>query len=102
MDGEAIERELIEQLKEKGAIRAHYMDLVNDYMSLWDIKNQLIMDIKMRGVYVEWQNSETQYGSKKNDSVGELLKVNGQMLKILAELGIRGADIKAAEEEFSL
>ena len=34
-------------------------------------------------------NSDTQYGSKKNDSVDQILKTNQQMIKLLDKLGIQ-------------
>lgn len=98
-----IELAIIKQLKEKKIYQyAHYQDLVNDYMKLWDFKNMLQEDIDKRGVSVYWQNSETQYGYKKNESISELLKVNKQMLTILYDLGIRASDLKVVEEDEEL
>ncbi|MEH7786191.1 P27 family phage terminase small subunit, partial [Bacillus thuringiensis] len=68
-----------------GIIHAHFMDLVEDYMSFWDIKNRLIADVKDRGVSVLGANGFM----KKNDSINELNKTNTQMLKILNELGLK-------------
>jgi len=45
-----IEESLLEQLEMKGADMDHFVDLVRDYMSLWDVKNDLLEDIKKRGV----------------------------------------------------
>lgn len=79
-----IEQDLIDQLNEKGAGHAHYIDMVKDYMSLWDVKNLLIQDITERGVVVSWNGNK-----KKNDSIGELNKTNAQMLKIISELDLK-------------
>lgn len=98
-----IEKAIIEQLKEKQVYKyAHYQDLVRDYMKLWDFKTMLQDDIDKRGVAIEWRNSETQYGYKKNDSVSELLKVNTQMLKILYDLGVRASDLEVDEPDEEL
>lgn len=98
-----IELAIKKQLKEKQVYQfAHYQDLVNDYMKFWDFKNMLQEDIKERGVSIYWQNSETQYGYKKNDSIGDLIKVNTQMLKILFDLGVRASDLEAVEEDEGL
>ena len=99
---ELIKKDLIEQLNKKGAIQQFYISLVDDYLSLWDMKNALIEDIELRGVSIEWNNGGVQQGRKKNDSIAELNKTNAQMLKILSELGLRGADIKAVEEDEEL
>lgn len=99
---ELIKKDLIEQLNKKGATQQFYISLVDDYLSLWDMKNALIEDIELRGVSIEWNNGGGQQGRKKNDSIAELNKTNAQMLKILSELGLRGADIKVVEEDEEL
>jgi len=102
MTGERIKTDLLEQLKARGATHAHYTSLIDDYMTLWEIKNGLKEDIKERGVAVKWNNGGGQKGVKKNDSIAELMKVNAQMLKILSEMGIRGADIEQVDEDEGL
>lgn len=87
-----IEASLRKQAKEIGLIQAHYSDLINDYMSLWDVKNKLIEDINKRGVSVQGM-----HGKKKNDSVSELNKTNAQMLKLLNELGLDAAKVAKVE-----
>ena len=89
-----IKQDLIDQLERQGVYGSHYLDLINDYISLWDIKNKLIQDIKKRGVSVRYQNGPGQWGYKKNDSIAELNKTNGQMLKILSELGLKAAKME--------
>lgn len=86
--GEEIKQDLLKQLESNGTYGKHYEDLINDYMSLWSIKNNLIQDIRERGVSVEWSNGK-QFSIKKNESITELNKTNAQMLKILSELGLK-------------
>jgi len=93
-----IRQDLIDQLERNGVYGSHYLDLIDDYMSLWEIKNKLIKDIKKRGVVVEWQNGEFQKGHKKNDSISELNKTNAQMLKILSELNLKASSIEPADD----
>ena len=71
-------------------------------MDLWVIKNQLRDDIKERGVVCKYQNGETQWGYKRNDSVGELNKVSSQMLKILSQLRIEPNKLEPIEEDDEL
>ncbi|MGL5245695.1 MAG: P27 family phage terminase small subunit [Sarcina sp.] len=85
---EEIKEDLLNQLESNGVYGKHYEDLINDYMSLWDIKNKLIADIEKRGVTVKWSNGK-QVSYKKNESIAELNKTNAQMLKILNELGLK-------------
>ena len=94
-----IKKDLVNQLEKNGVHGNHYLDMVNDYMSLWDIKNQLIEDIRERGVSVMYQNGASQSGFKKNDSIPELNKTNGQMLKILNELGLRATSSPMADDK---
>ena len=94
-----IKRDLLDQLERNGVYGSHYLDLVNDYMALWDVKNQLIKDIKERGVSVEYQNGKNQWGYKKNDSVVELNRTNAQMLRLLNELGLKATNFEAADDD---
>ena len=82
-----IKQDLLDQLDRQGLYGKYYIDLIGDYMSLWEIKNKLIKDGK-KNPYTEWRNSETSYGRKKNDSIDQAVKVNQQMLKILNFLNI--------------
>ncbi len=84
-----IKNDLLEQLKQNGVEGKYYTDLVNDYMSMWSTKNQLIADITERGVNTVYNNGGGQTGRKKNDSVDQLIKINAQMLKLLSEIGIK-------------
>jgi len=94
---EQIQQDLLDQLERNGTVGTYYTDMITDYMKLWDTKNRLIADIEERGVTVE---SVTQAGVnlKRNDSVGDLLKTNAQMLKLLDSLGIRPAQTDGDED----
>ena len=85
----SIRRSLLEQLERGGNDVPHFIDLVEDYMKMYVIKEMAAADVATRGTFVEWSNSETQYGSKKNDSVDQVLKTNQQMIKLLDMLGIK-------------
>lgn len=98
---ENIKKSLLKQLKSRGNVSDFYIDLVNDYISMWEIKNQLIEDIKVRGVSVPYQNGANQHGAKKNDSIRELTTINRQMLVILRDLGIKAQE-EAGSGNFEL
>lgn len=102
MSKNKIKNALLKQLKDRKNDTDFFRDLVNDYMSMWDIKNELIADIKEKGVSVKYQNGENQFGYKKNDSVRELTTVNNQMLKILKDLGIKAEVEEVDDDEFIL
>ena len=90
-----IRNDLVDQLERNGVIGNQYQDLIDDYMALWGVKNNLIMDIRARGVSVPWNNGGAQSGFKKNESIAELNKTNAQMLKILNELGLKAKKTEA-------
>ena len=96
----SIRKSLLDQLERGGNDLPHFTDLVEDYMKMYVIKELANDDIRVRGTFVEWQNSETQYGSKKNDSVDQVLKTNQQMIKLLDMLGIKpDAGLGGEDEE---
>lgn len=88
-----IRNSLITQLENIGADLNHFIDLVNDYMELWDVKNSLIKDIKSRGVVYRDFSSVGVEMQKNNPSVKELVGVNRQMLSILKELNISTSNL---------
>ena len=81
-----IDESLREQLALKGASLEHHEDLLSDYMSLWDVKNELIKDIRTRGVSYKDFSAAGNVMWKNNPSIKELVGVNRQMLSILKEL----------------
>ena len=94
-----IKNSLVEQLEDRGVIAAYAFDLIDDYMKLWGFKNKCVTDINARGVSVKYQNGDNQWGYKKNDSIDQLLKINGQMIKILNELKIT-VDEELVEDDY--
>ena len=95
----AIEKDLKDQLKRNGTTGKYYLDLVDDYMKLWDIKNNLFSDIEDRGVVTSYNNGGGQTGTKQNDSVFSVLKVSDRMTKILDNLGIKPSVVAAPDDD---
>lgn len=87
------------QMTARGQVGEHYADMLEDYMALYDLKTDLVRDIKDRGAKVEVLMANGTGNTKTNDSVPDLLKVNGQMLKILDSLGIDPADGGGGDEK---
>lgn len=83
-----IKESLIKQLEVKGANVAHFLDLINDYLVLYDIKKKLQADIKKRGVAYETLSASGFKITKQNQSVKDLVAVEKQMLSILKEMGL--------------
>ena len=85
---EKIRNSLIKQLEVKGAKVAHFEDLINDYLFLFDTKKLLQKDIKMRGVAYQTRSASGVPITKQNQSVKDLVAVEKQMVSLLKELGL--------------
>ena len=85
----AIENDLKNQLIASGNIGNQYDNLIYDYMYFYDLKDKLQKDIKKKGLRVKIVNGNGIESEKDNASVGNLLKVNTQMLKILNDLNLK-------------
>lgn len=81
-----IEKDLLAQLKSHKVKGSHYEDLVQDYLSLWDLKCELINDIEVQGIHVNGM-----HGPKSNPSIPDLHKTNDRMLRVLDALGLKAA-----------
>lgn len=86
---EAIQTDLMNQLEAAGTTGEYYADLIRDYMGLWVTKCMLLEDIRTRGIYISYNNGGGQSGTRKNDSVLDILKVSAQMLKLLDAMGVK-------------
>ncbi|MFK3938933.1 P27 family phage terminase small subunit [Alkalihalobacillus sp. NPDC078783] len=86
-----IENDLTSQLNDKKIVGNHYSDLIQDYLSLWDLKCDLIDEIEENGIQIMGM-----HGPKSNPSINDLHKTNDRMLKILDSIGLKAA---AAEED---
>ena len=96
---EKLKTDLLEQLERNGTYGQYYIDLVSDYMELWEIKNALIADIDKRGVVVEYTSDRGSTNFRKNESVSELVRVNDRMIKLLDAIGITPAQAEGDEDD---
>lgn len=94
----SIERNLLAQLEANGTNMPTYIDLVQDYLKLWDVKNKLIDDIEENGVKISSFNAKGDVMIKKNESVSELTKYTLQMSKLLVELGLNATNVKVDDD----
>ena len=85
---EIVREDLLKQLNDKGIKGAQYIDLTDTYVDLFKIKEDLIKDVRKRGVSVLWENGR-QSGFKKNDSISEINKTITIMLSILNYLDLK-------------
>ncbi len=84
-----IRRSLIDQLERSGNDRPHFLNMIEDYMSMYVTKELCKADIAARGISITSRGSTGQIVTKKNDSADLLLKTNAQMIKLLDMLGVK-------------
>ena len=94
-----VRKDLLDQLRCRGADTPAFKDLVEDYMSLWLTKELLRADIENTGIRVAYDNGGGQQGYKDNPSIERQIKVNAQMLKLLSELNIKTSNIMSEVED---
>lgn len=95
----AIRKNLLEQLQRRGALTPVFVNLVNDYMALYDLQQLLIADIEEHGIRIPYDNGGGQNGEKDNPSIQQRVRVNAQMLKILSQLNITTDNVQDGEED---
>lgn len=83
-----IKESLIKQLETKGANVPHFIDLIFDYLELYDTKIKLQKDINERGVAYETTSANGYKIIKQNQSVKDVVAVEKQMLSMLREMGL--------------
>ena len=86
--------DLKEQLLSQNKFGKQFEDMIEDYVFLVKLKEELQNDIKTKGLRYTSITGNGYLTEKANESVQNLLKVNGQMLKILQDL-----ELKAPDEE---
>lgn len=84
-----IKNSLEKQLQLQKKTSDFYMDLVNDYLFYWDMKKELIKDIKGKGVRYSTTNGNGIKVEKANESIQNLQKTTATMLKILTDLNLK-------------
>lgn len=94
-----VKEELIEQLARKGADISPFLDQVDTYMELWDIKRSLKADIRKKGTSYEEISTAGNPIWKSNPANRDLVSVSRQMTAILRELNITTDSIEAEDDD---
>lgn len=79
-----LKKVLLDQLNVDSKTGGHYIDMVDKYLTMWDMARALEKDFKDNGVKIM-----TNSGYKINPSIPEFAKTNNQMLRLLSELGMK-------------
>lgn len=87
-----IRNDLLNQLDEQQKYGKHFTDMVEDYIYFVKLKMKLQDDINKKGLRYRVKSGNGFSSSKPNESVQNLIKVNGQMLTILEKLELKAPD----------
>lgn len=86
-----LKQSLLDNLQARGLVEDVYTDMVQNYMDLWERRQQLRADIEERGVSI----MDTKRGMPvENRSVSLEAQVSAQMLRLYTALGFK--DLAAA------
>ena len=97
-----IKKTMLEDLKRRGLTEPVYLNMVEEYLELWELRRSLAEDVEVRGVSVL---DGARGGRTENRSISLSLQVSKQMLSIYNALGFgdRAKNaIAGAEEEDEL
>lgn len=83
-----IEKSLKDQLSAKGADIDLFNDQIQDYMTMWDLKEMLKDDIQENGLRLNYTTANGGFAEKDNPSVKQIPLINKQMLMLLKQLDI--------------
>ena len=84
-----IREDLLSQLLEQNKFGKHFESLVEDYINLEKLKRKIQKDIDKNGLRIKVMTGNGFESEKPNESVQNILKVNGQQLKILQDLDLK-------------
>ena len=94
-----IKEDLLNQLESLGKYDAFNIDMVEDYMTLYDLKRKVKKDIVDHGLRYKTTNGNGFEIEKPNESVLNFAKINTQMLKILNDLGLKEPSSNPGDED---
>lgn len=88
-----VKKSLISALEMKGEPAAFMLDRIDEYMTFWLIRYQLVDAIGKTKAFVKYDNGGGQSGKTINPAVKELPKISKQMANILEDLQLSGVVI---------
>ncbi len=95
---EELRRELVRIVGARWPGSATHIDLVDDYLALWDDKCTLRKDIRRRGRKVTKLDSRGQKQLVNNDSIDQIIKINAQMLSLLKAMDLDPAYMQGEDD----
>lgn len=100
MTQKEIKDDLLEQLRRRGMYQSYYLDLVNDYMTYYKMKNDLKKDIKEKGFHITVRTGNGHMATKENGAYKQIQSITVTMLKILDNLGLKTPIAEDDEDDY--
>lgn len=94
-----IRESLMEQLRNKGAEVAHFIDLVDQYMYCCKLVRKLRADINSKGVKYEETSSVGVKRKIQNPSIKDLVGVLREMENLLRNMGLTTDSVTLPEDD---
>lgn len=99
---EEIRSQLHRQLEEMGKLNVTTRDIVDDYIKLCKLEDELSDGIDEHGSVVEYDNGGGQTGIRINPAIKEMTNTHRQKLNTLSNLGLRPIDIEIKDDPVEL
>lgn len=94
-----IRKDLASQLTTQKKYGKQFDDMIEDYLYLFGLKERLQIDINNNGLRYKTTGGNGFTSYKPNESCERLLKVNGQMLKILQDLELKAPELSDSGDD---
>lgn len=88
-----LKADLEANLEARGMVEQVYRDKVNEYLDFWVLHQELLADIKARGLTV----LDDRGRQSENRSISLSIQVSRQMLNIYTALGFKSEGVKGGE-----
>lgn len=95
----SIRDSMIGELEKQNKTTKYHLDLVEDYMKYYDMKEKLFNDIKKNGPRITVIGTGGSEITKDNKSYNLITKTTDIMLKILKSLNIENSIIEMSDED---
>lgn len=84
---DAIRKSLTSNLAKIGKDKAHWLDMVNDYMQYWAYKEEMLFQINSHGAMILYK-VKGNMATKPNPAIKEAMAISKQLDKILESLSL--------------
>lgn len=85
---------------QKGADIYLFKDQIDDYMTMWDLKEKLKEDVEKNGLRLNYKTASGGQAEKDNPSIKQIPLINKQMLMLLKQLEVSTDNAAKGGDDF--